>query len=147
MSLLTIGTVAFDTVETPFGRAEYIIGGACTYISYAASYFTNQINSRKIVSEKSCSHYMHTHHGVTDCIKSIPSLTRSTHYWKKPTRRTLKTLTPLSILLTWESRFVSLIILTLLIQLTFLMTIETTSLNSIQFISCSQILIKSKSSA
>ncbi len=43
MSLLTVGTVAFDTIETPFGRAEMVIGGACTYISYAASYFTNDI--------------------------------------------------------------------------------------------------------
>ena len=49
MSLLTIGTVAFDTIETPFGRAEYVIGGACTYISYAASYFTNDINLSAIV--------------------------------------------------------------------------------------------------
>ena len=51
MSLLTIGTVAFDTVETPFGRAEKIIGGACTYISYAASYFTNEINLSAIVGK------------------------------------------------------------------------------------------------
>ncbi len=49
MSLLTIGTVAFDTIETPFGRAEYVIGGACTYISYAASYFTNDINLSAII--------------------------------------------------------------------------------------------------
>jgi sugar/nucleoside kinase (ribokinase family) len=49
MSLLTIGTVAFDTVETPHGRAENIIGGACTYISYAASYFTKNINLSAIV--------------------------------------------------------------------------------------------------
>ena len=51
MSLLTIGTVAFDTVETPFGRAEKIIGGACTFISYAASYFTNDINLSAIVGK------------------------------------------------------------------------------------------------
>lgn len=49
MSLLTVGTVAFDTIETPFGRAEQVIGGACTYISYAASYFTNHICLSAIV--------------------------------------------------------------------------------------------------
>lgn len=49
MSLLTVGTVAFDTIETPFGRAEQVIGGACTYISYAASYFTNNICLSAIV--------------------------------------------------------------------------------------------------
>lgn len=49
MSLLSIGTVAFDTIETPFGRAEMVIGGACTYISYAASYFTKDQSISAIV--------------------------------------------------------------------------------------------------
>jgi len=49
MSLLTIGTVAFDDIETPFGRAEKVIGGACTYASYAASYFTDSIRLCSIV--------------------------------------------------------------------------------------------------
>jgi sugar/nucleoside kinase (ribokinase family) len=39
MSLLTVGTVAFDDIETPYGRAERVVGGACTYIALAASYF------------------------------------------------------------------------------------------------------------
>lgn len=39
MSLLTVGTVAFDDIETPFGRAEKVIGGSCTYVALAASYF------------------------------------------------------------------------------------------------------------
>ncbi len=51
MSLLTIGTVAFDSIETPYGKAEKVIGGACTYISYAASYFTNHINLVSIVGD------------------------------------------------------------------------------------------------
>lgn len=51
MSLLTVGTVAFDTIETPFGKAEMCIGGACTYISWAASYFTKKINLVSIVGE------------------------------------------------------------------------------------------------
>jgi sugar/nucleoside kinase (ribokinase family) len=37
MSLLAVGTVAFDDVETPYGRAEKIVGGACSYIALAAS--------------------------------------------------------------------------------------------------------------
>lgn len=49
MSILSIGTVAFDTIETPFGKAEMVVGGACTYISYAASYFTNDLNISAIV--------------------------------------------------------------------------------------------------
>lgn len=51
MSLLTIGTVAFDTIETPYGRADMVVGGACTYISYAASYFVDQINLCSVVGE------------------------------------------------------------------------------------------------
>ena len=51
MSLLTIGTVAFDTIETPFGKAERVIGGACTYISWSASYFTQDIHLVSIVGD------------------------------------------------------------------------------------------------
>ncbi len=49
MSLLTVGTVAFDDIQTPYGHAEKVIGGACTYISWAASYFTDDIRLTSIV--------------------------------------------------------------------------------------------------
>ncbi|MEE8105603.1 MAG: PfkB family carbohydrate kinase [Planctomycetota bacterium] len=39
MSLLVVGTLAYDTVETPSGKAEEVLGGAATYFSYAASFF------------------------------------------------------------------------------------------------------------
>lgn len=42
MSLLTVGSVAFDAIETPFGKTDKIVGGAATYISLAASYFTQK---------------------------------------------------------------------------------------------------------
>ena len=41
MNLVSVGTVAFDAVETPFGKTDKIIGGACTYISLSASYFNS----------------------------------------------------------------------------------------------------------
>lgn len=41
MSLVVVGSVAYDGVETPHGRVERMLGGACTYISLAASYATN----------------------------------------------------------------------------------------------------------
>jgi sugar/nucleoside kinase (ribokinase family) len=41
MSLLVVGTVALDTVKTPFGEAEEVLGGSATYFSVAASYFTD----------------------------------------------------------------------------------------------------------
>lgn len=51
MSLLAVGTVAFDTIETPYGKAEMVIGGACTYISWAASYFTSDIHLVSVVGD------------------------------------------------------------------------------------------------
>ena len=51
MSLLVIGTVAFDAIETPFGKTDKIIGGAATYISVSASYFRNKINLVSVVGE------------------------------------------------------------------------------------------------
>ncbi|MGC8685350.1 MAG: PfkB family carbohydrate kinase [bacterium] len=41
MSLLVVGSIAFDSVETPFGKAEEVLGGSATYFSTTASYFTN----------------------------------------------------------------------------------------------------------
>jgi sugar/nucleoside kinase (ribokinase family) len=40
MSLVVVGSVAYDGVETPHGKRERILGGACTYICLSASYFT-----------------------------------------------------------------------------------------------------------
>ncbi len=42
MSLVIVGTVAFDAIETPFGKTDKIVGGAATYISLAASYFNRK---------------------------------------------------------------------------------------------------------
>ena len=51
MSLLVVGTVAFDAIETPFGKTDKIIGGAATYASLAASYFSNNINLISVVGD------------------------------------------------------------------------------------------------
>ena len=51
MSLLVIGTVAFDAIETPFGKTDKIVGGAATYIGTSASYFTEKINLVSVVGE------------------------------------------------------------------------------------------------
>jgi sugar/nucleoside kinase (ribokinase family) len=40
MSLVVVGTMAFDAIETPFGKSDKIIGGAATYIAWCASNFT-----------------------------------------------------------------------------------------------------------
>src|ERR1044071_8008726 len=41
MSILVVGSVAFDALKTPFGEREKILGGAATYFSVAASFFTD----------------------------------------------------------------------------------------------------------
>jgi sugar/nucleoside kinase (ribokinase family) len=51
MSLLVIGTVAFDAIETPFGKTDKIIGGAATYASMSASFFHKKINLVSVVGE------------------------------------------------------------------------------------------------
>jgi len=51
MSLLVIGSVAFDAIETPFGKTDKIVGGAASYISIAASFFYKKINLVAVVGD------------------------------------------------------------------------------------------------
>lgn len=51
MSLIAVGTVAFDAIETPFGKTDKIIGGSATYITLAASYFTNRVKLVAVVGD------------------------------------------------------------------------------------------------
>ncbi len=50
MSILVVGSVAFDSVETPFGRVENVLGGSATYFSTSASFFTD-VNLVAVVGE------------------------------------------------------------------------------------------------
>ena len=49
MSLIVVGTMAFDAIETPFGKTDRIIGGAATYISWSASNFTQPIRQISVI--------------------------------------------------------------------------------------------------
>ncbi len=51
MSIVTVGTVAFDAIETPFGKTDKIVGGAATYIAWATSYFTKDINLVSVIGD------------------------------------------------------------------------------------------------
>ena len=51
MSLLVIGSVAFDALETPFGKTDKIIGGAATYISLSASYSLKPVKLVAVVGD------------------------------------------------------------------------------------------------
>jgi sugar/nucleoside kinase (ribokinase family) len=49
MSLIVVGSMAYDAIETPFGKTDWIVGGAATYAAYAASNFIRPINQVSIV--------------------------------------------------------------------------------------------------
>ena len=51
MNIVTVGTVAFDAIETPFGKTDRIVGGAATYIAWAASYFTDGIGLVSVIGD------------------------------------------------------------------------------------------------
>ena len=51
MSLVVIGTVAFDAIETPFGKTDKIVGGAATYASLAAAYFCDKVKIVAVVGD------------------------------------------------------------------------------------------------
>ncbi len=41
MALLVVGSIAFDSIQTPHGKVDRILGGSATYFSLSASYFTD----------------------------------------------------------------------------------------------------------
>ena len=49
MSLIIVGTVAFDSIETPYGKADRVVGGAALYGSIAASHFTDGVELVSII--------------------------------------------------------------------------------------------------
>jgi sugar/nucleoside kinase (ribokinase family) len=49
MSLIVVGTMAYDAIETPFGKTDRIVGGSATYAAYAASFFVKPIQQISIV--------------------------------------------------------------------------------------------------
>ncbi|NLR64720.1 sugar kinase [Chitinophaga varians] len=51
MALTVVGTMAFDEIETPFGKSGKIIGGSATYIAWAASNFVQPVNQVSVVGE------------------------------------------------------------------------------------------------
>ena len=60
MSLLCIGTVAFDALETPYGKTDKIIGGSCTYIALSAAFFLPKVNVVAVVGDDFPQEYMDT---------------------------------------------------------------------------------------
>src|SRR4030095_11929198 len=49
MSVIVVGTMAYDAIETPFGKIDKIVGGSATYAAYAACNFIQPINQVSII--------------------------------------------------------------------------------------------------
>ena len=45
MSLIAVGSMAFDAIETPFGKVDKIVGGAATFVAYAATNFVKPVQA------------------------------------------------------------------------------------------------------
>ncbi|TRZ46270.1 PfkB family carbohydrate kinase [Robertkochia solimangrovi] len=81
--LLIVGTVAFDAIETPFGKTDKILGGAGTFIGLAASQFRIDAAIVSVVGEDFPSQYfelLKTHGINTDGIEIVPG--GKTFFWK-----------------------------------------------------------------
>jgi sugar/nucleoside kinase (ribokinase family) len=81
MSLTVVGSVAFDALETPFGKREKILGGAATHFSLAASFFT-QVNAVGVVGGDFGDDewaVFKRHHINTDDIEIVPE--GKTFFW------------------------------------------------------------------
>ena len=53
MAILVVGSVAFDSIETPHGKVDHCLGGAATHFALAASYFTD-VRVIAVVGEDFC---------------------------------------------------------------------------------------------
>ncbi|MFI5253723.1 MAG: PfkB family carbohydrate kinase [Bacteroidota bacterium] len=75
MSLLVVGSLAFDTIETPFGSVRDVVGGSAVYISTAASYFITPINLVGVVGgdfPKSAMDYLESREIDLEGLQIIP---------------------------------------------------------------------------
>lgn len=82
MSLVIVGTVAFDAIETPFGKTDKILGGAATYISLAASKLYNKVKVISVVGGDFPSDYIRLLNNegiVTEGVRKIPD--GKTFFW------------------------------------------------------------------
>lgn len=80
MSLLVVGSVAFDAIETPFGRVERTVGGAATYFSLAASFFT-RVNLVGVVGEDFTAKHEEVFRGRSVDLAGLERAEGKTFFW------------------------------------------------------------------
>lgn len=80
MSIVVVGSVAFDTIQSPYGKAEKILGGAATYFGLAASYFT-QVRIVAVVGDDFGPEYEKALTGRGICLQGLQRASGKTFHW------------------------------------------------------------------
>lgn len=80
MSLLVVGSVAFDAIETPFARVERTVGGAATYFSLAASFFT-RVNLVGVVGDDFTAKHEEVFSGRSVDLAGLERAAGKTFFW------------------------------------------------------------------
>ena len=81
MSILVVGSVAYDTVETPFGRAERVLGGSASFFSVAASFFT-PVNLVGVVGNDFGEEQLATFRGRPIDLEGLERMDGKTFHWQ-----------------------------------------------------------------
>jgi sugar/nucleoside kinase (ribokinase family) len=81
MSILVVGSVAYDTVETPFGRAEKVLGGSASFFSVAASFFT-PVNLVAVVGDDFSAKAMSAFGGRPVDLEGLERTAGKTFHWQ-----------------------------------------------------------------
>jgi len=82
MSIVVVGSVALDSVETPFGKVENALGGSATFFSVAASFFTKDIKLVAIVGEDFPQEHIDFLKSRGIDLKGLERVSGKTFHWK-----------------------------------------------------------------
>jgi len=88
MSIVVVGTTAFDSVRTPYGAAEKVLGGSANYFSMAASFFT-PVKMVSVIGEDFPKAHLEYLNNRNICTKGIAKLSGRTFHWKGQYERDL----------------------------------------------------------
>ena len=81
MSILVVGSVAYDTVETPFGRAERVLGGSASFFAVAAAFFT-PVNLVGVVGEDFGEEQLAAFRGRAIDLEGLERMAGKTFHWQ-----------------------------------------------------------------
>jgi sugar/nucleoside kinase (ribokinase family) len=81
MSILVVGSVAYDTVETPFGRAERVLGGSASFFSVAASFFS-PVNLVGVVGDDFGEEQLQAFRGRAIDLEGLERMEGKTFHWQ-----------------------------------------------------------------